>query len=477
MVFNKKTNFLIVVMSALSLLNFYAYKDAVQVAENYSYSPTIAPGGVEHKVSILETIKFFQQTTLRTLPCLFRYAEYRIDNIGITHINGLQNCLAPKPSAVPSEINTNFYKLNLNEYQMPIPRSSLVAIDKLNSDVLLIAQRNGIFSTFDLNSNSITSKIDLRVGHTDPNGLFIAGPLNGVNELTGTGVRDILSEGVYPDITLWITFISIKKGCLNMNLESVRLNIINDKLVSYSKRKKIWSNEKDCVSTSSGPHINGAGGKIVAYGKTKILITLGDMNLLDRRKLHTTWGSTILVNRRNGNAQVFTTGHRNPSGIVNFNGSHVFEVEQGPQGGDEINLLKKKNDYGWPYSTYGKNYSEDISSGQYKSAENTHIFGVKPILAFVPSPGFSSVTLFEKSPPKYWSNTLGKSDLLISSLKASSIYRCRVSEEINSIQYCEKIFLRVRLRDVIALNRQNGQFIYLITDNSTIVTLKISKVR
>lgn len=473
----KRTHLLVVVLLALSLSNFFAYKDAVQVAENFSYSPSIAPSGVEHKVSILETIKFFQQTTLRTLPCLFRYAEYRIDNMGITHINGLQNCLAPKPSSVPSEINTNFYKLNLNEYQMPIPRSALVAIDKLNPDLLLIAQRNGILSTFELNSNSITSEIDLRVGHTNLNGLFNAGPLNGFNELIGTGVRDILSEGVYPDITLYITFLSIKKGCLYMNLESVRLNIINDKLISYSKRKKIWNNEKDCVSISSSPHINGAGGKIVAYDKTKILITLGDMNLLDRRKLDTTWGNTILVNRKNGNAQMFTTGHRNPSGVVNYDGAHVFEVEQGPQGGDEINLLKKKNDYGWPYSTYGKNYSEDIGSGQYKSAENSHAFGVKPLLAFVPSPAFSSVTLFKKSPPIYWSNSLGKSDLLISSLKASSIYRCRVSEELNSIQYCEKIFLRVRLRDVIALNRLSGHFIYLITDNSTIVSLKISKVR
>ena len=474
---NKKTNLIITLLSSCIFLSFFAYKDAVQVAENYSYSPTISPGGVEHKVSFLDTIKFFQQTTLRTLPCLLRYAEYRLDNIGITHINGLQNCLAPKPSSVPSEINSNFYKLKLKEYQLPIPRSSLVAIDKLNPDVLLIAQRNGIISTFDSNSNSITSKIDLRVGQPDPSSRFIAGPLNGVNELIGTGVRDILSEGTYPDITLYVTFLSLKKGCLNMNLESVKLNIVNDKLISYSNRKKIWNNKKDCVSISSGPHINGAGGKIVAYGKTKILVTLGDMNLLDRRTLNTTWGNTILVNRKNGDAQIFTTGHRNPSGIVNFSGSYIFEVEQGPQGGDEINLLKNKYDYGWPYSTYGKNYSVDIGSGQYKSAENTHIFGVKPLLAFVPSPAFSSVTLFEKSPPKYWTNSLGKSDLLISSLKASSIYRCRVSEELNSIQYCEKIFLRERLRDVIALNKQNGQFIYLITDNSTIVKVSISKVR
>lgn len=474
----KKTNFLIpVLLSSLFLLNFLAYKDAVQVAENYSYSPAIEPSGVERKVSFLETIEFFRQTTLRTLPCLLRHAEYKIDRLGITHINGLQNCLAAKPSSAPSEINSNFYKINLEELQMSIPRSALVSIEKLNSDLLLIAQRNGIISTFDTNSNKITSKIDLRVGHKDPSKLFIAGPLNGTNEIIGTGVRDILSSGIYPDITLYVSFLSLSKGCLNMNLESIKLNIVNNKLINYSERKKIWNNGKDCVSISSSPHINGAGGKIAPYGKLKILITLGDMNLLDRRKFKTTWGNTLLVNRINGDVEIFTIGHRNPSGIVTYDDSHVFEVEQGPQGGDEINLLNKNNDYGWPYSTYGKNYSADIGSGQYVTAENTHIFGVKPLLAFVPSPAFSSVTLFEKSPPKYWSNSLGKSDLLITSLKASSIYRCRISEDYNSIQYCEKIFLRVRLRDITTMTKPSGQFIYLITDNSTIIKLRISEVR
>jgi len=261
-----------------------------------------------------------------------------------------------------------------------------------------------------------------------------------------------------------------------MHLESIRLKIINDKLFNYSDRKKMWNNEKDCVPISSSPHINGAGGKLATYGKSKVLITLGDINLLDRRKFNTTWGTTILVDIINKDAKIFTIGHRNPSGVVNYSHSQVFEVEQGPQGGDEINLLKQNNDYGWPYSTYGKNYSGDIGSGQYTSAENTHVLGVKPLLAFVPSPAFSSVTLFDKLPPKYWTNTSGKSDLLISSLKASSIYRCRISEDY-SIQYCEKIFLRERLRDIIAITKPSGHFVYLITDNSTIIKLKISSVR
>ncbi|MEX0272914.1 MAG: PQQ-dependent sugar dehydrogenase [Flavobacteriaceae bacterium] len=55
---------------------------------------------------------------------------------------------------------------------------------------------------------------------------------------------------------------------------------------------------------------------------------------------------------------IFSYGHRNPQGMVRhpFTGE-IWEHEHGPRGGDEINIIKAKDNYGWPVITYGINYS------------------------------------------------------------------------------------------------------------------------
>ncbi len=53
----------------------------------------------------------------------------------------------------------------------------------------------------------------------------------------------------------------------------------------------------------------------------------------------------------------FSYGHRNPQGMI-FNAAtnEIWVHEHGPQGGDEINAVKKGANYGWPLVSYGINY-------------------------------------------------------------------------------------------------------------------------
>ena len=54
---------------------------------------------------------------------------------------------------------------------------------------------------------------------------------------------------------------------------------------------------------------------------------------------------------------MWSYGHRNPQGMaVHPETGEVWEQEHGPRGGDEINLIKKGANYGWPKATYGKEY-------------------------------------------------------------------------------------------------------------------------
>ncbi|MFW2851731.1 PQQ-dependent sugar dehydrogenase [Sphingomonas sp. TX0543] len=56
-------------------------------------------------------------------------------------------------------------------------------------------------------------------------------------------------------------------------------------------------------------------------------------------------------------AQTWTAGHRNPYGLAFTGDGRLWEVEMGPKGGDELNLLEANRNYGWPIVSNGINYS------------------------------------------------------------------------------------------------------------------------
>ena len=56
-------------------------------------------------------------------------------------------------------------------------------------------------------------------------------------------------------------------------------------------------------------------------------------------------------------AETWTTGHRTPYGLAFAPDGRLWEVEHGPRGGDELNLLVPGRNYGWPLVSYGRNYN------------------------------------------------------------------------------------------------------------------------
>ena len=55
-------------------------------------------------------------------------------------------------------------------------------------------------------------------------------------------------------------------------------------------------------------------------------------------------------------AETWTTGHRTPYGLAFAPNGELWEVEHGPRGGDELNLIEKGKNYGWPLVCYADNY-------------------------------------------------------------------------------------------------------------------------
>jgi aldose sugar dehydrogenase len=78
-------------------------------------------------------------------------------------------------------------------------------------------------------------------------------------------------------------------------------------------------------------------------------------------------------------AETWTSGHRTPYGMAFSPAGELWEVEHGPRGGDELNLIEKGKNYGWPLVSYGQNYN-----GVPIASPDTQSELTKPVVYWVP---------------------------------------------------------------------------------------------
>ncbi|MGH7623259.1 MAG: PQQ-dependent sugar dehydrogenase, partial [Gemmatimonadaceae bacterium] len=88
------------------------------------------------------------------------------------------------------------------------------------------------------------------------------------------------------------------------------------------------------------------------------------------------------VGRSGARPEIWSLGHRNPHGLaIDPRTGELWEHEHGPRGGDEINIIRRGRNYGWPVITYGIEYT-----GEPVGAGLTHHAGMEqPVYAYVPS--------------------------------------------------------------------------------------------
>jgi glucose/arabinose dehydrogenase len=114
------------------------------------------------------------------------------------------------------------------------------------------------------------------------------------------------------------------------------------------------------------------------------------------------------VGQKDAKEAIYSYGHRNPQGLaLHPTTGEIWEHEHGPKGGDEINIVKKAANYGWPLVTFGIDYDETIISTQ------TEKPGIEnPVYYWVPSIAPSGITFVTSDRYPEW-----KGHLLIGSLK------------------------------------------------------------
>ena len=122
---------------------------------------------------------------------------------------------------------------------------------------------------------------------------------------------------------------------------------------------------------------------------------------------------------KNGNpSSVFCYGNRNPQGLAFDSSGRLWELEHGPKGGDELNIIEKGKNYGWPVITYGVNYNGT------KITDITHKEGMEqPIWHWTPSIAVCGMKVYRGEEFGSWNG-----NILVTSLKFEYLERVVVND-------------------------------------------------
>jgi len=145
------------------------------------------------------------------------------------------------------------------------------------------------------------------------------------------------------------------------------------------------------------------------------------------------------VNEPGAKKAIFSYGHRNPQGMtIHPQTGDLWENEHGPQGGDEINIIKSGVNYGWPEITYGINYS-----GTPITDKTSDPNMAQPFYYWVPSIAPSGMAFSTSAIYKDW-----EGDLFVGSLRFEYLERLVI--EKNQVVKREKILDKIgRVRNVV----------------------------
>ncbi|MEP7243123.1 MAG: PQQ-dependent sugar dehydrogenase, partial [Gammaproteobacteria bacterium] len=172
--------------------------------------------------------------------------------------------------------------------------------------------------------------------------------------------------------------------------------------------------------------------------------------------------------------EIYTLGHRSSLGMtVNPVTQEVWLSEMGPNGGDEINILKPGRNYGWPLVSLGRTYP---GPWQAKVSEPTHQGYEPPVVYWMPAISVSGLTFYTGEKLPKW-----KGDLFVGGLRTGEIPgtghldRVLLNDKMEELRRESLLVdLHQRIRDV---KQGPDGFLYVATDEPQGAVLRIEPAR
>lgn len=299
-------------------------------------------------------------------------------------------------------------------------------------------------------------------------GKLLDAPVAGVPTVATAGQAGLLDVVPHPNFAsnrhVYLSYSKPMGDSGKTTTAVARATFENDQLVGLT----------DIFVAKTNGTIGHFGSRLAFDGKGHLFITVGDrmappsgnLEAHPAQDLSNHHGKTIRLNedgsvpndnpfvgRAGALPEIYSYGHRNMQGlVVNTASGDVWETEHGPQGGDELNLIKAGANYGWPVIGFGVNYRTGaaIHAGTMRQGME------QPVQVWVPSIGASGLMLYTGDKFPAW-----KGMLFAGGLSGERVTRFTVDGQ--KAELAEHVVRGLgRIRDV----RQGPDgFIYIVIDN------------
>ncbi|MHA4742415.1 PQQ-dependent sugar dehydrogenase [Dyadobacter sp. MSC1_007] len=291
--------------------------------------------------------------------------------------------------------------------------------------------------------------------------------ISGIPEVLYKGQGGLLDIALHPDYKtngwIYISYSSPKKAGEEGDDGGANTALMRAKLKDHALTD-IQQLFKAIPNVKANVHY---GGRIVFDKKGYVFLSLGERGQKENsQSLAKDQGKVVrlhedgkipadnpFVKTEGARPEIWTYGHRNPQGlIINPTTGVIWEHEHGPQGGDELNIIEKGKNYGWPLITFGIDYDNSIIS------KDTARAGLEqPVAYWKPSIAPCGITFLSNDKYKEW-----KGDLLVGSLKFAYLQHLTVKG--NKVTKREIIFDKIgRVRDVRMATDGN---VYVVLESS-----------
>lgn len=270
----------------------------------------------------------------------------------------------------------------------------------------------------------------MRIATTDGT---LSEPITGLPKVNDAGQGGLLGVTIDPDFANnRMVYWTFSEAVADGNLTAVAKGRLADDEKTIENAQVIY---QATPAFKSNLHY---GGRILFDKAGNIIFSTGERSNIESRPqaqfLNSSLGKVIRItkdgkaaagnpfeNQADARPELYSYGHRNVQGLaINPVTGDLWETEFGPLGGDEVNLIKPGNNYGWPTITYGREYSGAAIGDSIQQKEGLQ----QPIYYFDPVISPSGITFYTGDQIPEWKN-----NLFISSLSGMHVARLIIEND------------------------------------------------
>jgi Glucose/sorbosone dehydrogenases len=246
----------------------------------------------------------------------------------------------------------------------------------------------------------------------------VSEPIAGVPEVDARGQGGLLDVVLADDFAtsrqLFWSFSEPREGG---NATAVATGILSPDGTALSDVRVIFQQNP---AWNSDKHF---GSRLVLDGQGGLFVTTGERSVTQARPLaqdpQTGLGKVIRIDLAADSAEVWTIGHRNIQSAAIAPDGRLWVVEHGARGGDELNLIEKGKNYGWPVASYGVEYSGGPIGQGATVAEGTE----QPVYYWDPVIAPSGMAFYDGALFPDW-----QGDALIGGLRGQALVRLKIED-------------------------------------------------